>query len=97
MKSTRREVADLEAELLRLNTLVRQRRAQLARLEACPNKGCECRKVWREVVEHKLASQVRKIRKNVSVRNGSVPSEKAARVKAGKNSRGTASRRHPGR
>jgi len=82
MKSKGREAADLEAELLRLNTLVRQRRAQLARLEACPNKSCECRKVWREVVEQKLAFQVGKIRKNVTARNGSPSRRTLARIKA---------------
>ncbi len=65
MKISRRETAELEAELLRLNTLVRQRRTQLARLENCPHKDCECRKVWREVVEKDLSRQVGKIRKQV--------------------------------
>jgi len=59
------EAVELEAELLRLNSLVRARREQLARLENCPHKDCECRQVWREVVEKKLATQVRKIRKQV--------------------------------
>ena len=65
MKRTRNQTAELEAELLRLNALVRQRRNQLARLESCPNKDCECRQVWKEVVEQKLAKQVGKIRKQV--------------------------------
>jgi hypothetical protein len=65
MKSTQRQAAELEAELLKLNTLVRERRKQLARLEACPNKDCECRRVWREVVEKNLTRQVGKIRKHV--------------------------------
>lgn len=65
MKHKQPEANELEAELLRLNTLVRKRREQLARLEACPNKDCECRQVWREVVEKKLSSQVGKIRKQV--------------------------------
>ncbi len=56
---------ELESELLRLNDLVRARRKQLARLEDCPNKGCECRRVWREVVEKDLAKQVGKIRRGV--------------------------------
>ena len=77
MKSTQREAAELEGELLRLNALVRQRRAQLARLEHCPHKDCECRQVWREVVEQKLASQVGKIRKRV--RNRPVKKLKAKR------------------
>lgn len=65
MKRIRNQTAELEAELLRLNALVRQRRNQLARLESCPNKDCECRQVWKEVVEQKLAKQVGKIRKQV--------------------------------
>ena len=77
MKSKQREAFELEAELLRLNTLVRQRRAQLARLEKCPHKDCECRTVWREVVEKNLAGQVGKIRRQVHT-NGA----KRRRVKA---------------
>lgn len=65
MKSKQRQAAELESELLRLNTLVRERRQQLARLEKCPNKDCECRRVWREVVEKNLNRQVGKIRKQV--------------------------------
>lgn len=65
MKSKQREALELEAELVRLNTLVRQRRQQLARLDKCPNKDCECRRVWREVVEKDLARQVGKIRRQV--------------------------------
>jgi len=68
MKSKARDAAELEAELVRLNTLVRQRRAQLARLAACPNKDCECRVVWREVVEKNLADQVGKVRRQVRAR-----------------------------
>jgi hypothetical protein len=63
--NARSEAVELEAELIRLNALVRARREQLARLEHCPHKDCECRQVWREVVEKKLATQVRKIRKQV--------------------------------
>ncbi|HWQ93739.1 MAG TPA: hypothetical protein VN673_18900 [Clostridia bacterium] len=65
MKSKQRQVLELGAELERLNELVRQRRKQLAFLERCPNKSCECRAVWREVVEKSLASQVGKIRRQV--------------------------------
>lgn len=65
MNSESQESVGLEAELLRLNTLVRKRRAQLARLEKCPNKDCECRQVWRETVEKNLAGQVGKIRGHV--------------------------------
>jgi hypothetical protein len=65
MKSKAREVLQLESELLRLTALVRQRRAQLARLKNCPNPACPCRVVWRNHIEEGLASQVRKIRKQV--------------------------------
>jgi hypothetical protein len=65
MKNKKRQTAELEAELLRLNTLVRERRDQLARLENCPNKDCECRRVWREVVETNLTRQVGKVRQEV--------------------------------
>jgi len=77
MKSKQREALELEAELLRLNTLVRQRRQQLARLEKCPNQDCECRRIWREVVEKDLANQVGKIRRHVRR-----PARKRARAKA---------------
>jgi hypothetical protein len=76
MKRTQREAAQLEAELLRLNSLVRERRSQLARLEACPNKDCECRRVWKEVVEKKLSQQVGKIRKQVRGKSGAKPKPK---------------------
>jgi hypothetical protein len=59
------DATELEAELLRLNTLVRERRKQLARLESCPNKDCPCRVVWRNHVEKSLAGQVGKIRRKV--------------------------------
>lgn len=65
MKSKKPDAVDLEAELIRLNTLVRERRKQLARLETCPHKDCECRAVWKEVVEEKLAGQMGKIRRQV--------------------------------
>ena len=60
-----REATDLEAELLRLNALVRERRKQLARLEKCPNKDCPCRFVWREQVEKNLEGQVGRVRRQV--------------------------------
>ncbi len=65
MNAKQRQATDLEAELLRLNELVRERRAQLARLEKCPNKDCPCRLVWREHVEKNLKGQVGKIRRQV--------------------------------
>ncbi len=68
MKSKRNEAQALETELMRLNTLVRQRRAQLARLEQCPNKDCECRRIWSDTVEETLAQQVGKIRRHVRSR-----------------------------
>jgi hypothetical protein len=56
---------DFETDLLRLNALARRRRKQLARLEKCPNKNCECRLVWREFIEKNLAGQVVKIRRRI--------------------------------
>ena len=75
MKSKQREAIELEAELRRLNNLVRARRAQLARLDKCPNKDCECRIVWRDVVEKDLANQIGKIRTQVG---GKRPPKRAA-------------------
>lgn len=77
MKSKQREAVELEAELHRLTTLVRARRAQLARLAKCPNKDCECRAVWRDVVENNLANQLGKIRTQV----GRTKQTKAAAAK----------------
>jgi hypothetical protein len=65
MNGKERVGADLEAELLRLNALVRERRKQLARLDKCPNKDCPCRFVWREHVEKNLEGQMGKIRQQV--------------------------------
>ena len=65
MNGKQRDATQLEAELLRLNTLVRERRKQLARLDKCPNKDCPCRFVWREHVEKRLAGQVGEIRRRV--------------------------------
>ena len=67
----------LEAELVRLNALVRERRKQMARLEKCPNKDCPCRFIWREHVEKNLAGQVGKIQWQVRGETG-----KSARLKA---------------
>lgn len=78
MKSTRRQALELEAELMRLNALVRQRRKQLAFLEKCPNRNCECRLVWRQVVEKNLRQQVGRIRRTV----------KGNRAKRGNSARG---------
>jgi hypothetical protein len=78
MKSKdRATVVELEAELLRLNEMVRARRKQLARLAQCPHTDCECRQVWKQVVETKLASQVGKIRRGVNTRtaNGKAASK----------------------
>jgi hypothetical protein len=68
MKRKTAAVLEIEAELLRLNSLVRRRRAQLERLKVCPNKDCECRAVWREVIEKDLAQQVGKIRRSVKTK-----------------------------
>jgi hypothetical protein len=65
MRSKQREALKLETELRQLNTLVRERREQLARLQDCPNESCPCRAVWREQVEANLADQVGKIRQTV--------------------------------
>lgn len=65
MKSKQKGIFELEAELLRLNALMRQRRQQLARLKKCPHQDCECRAVWREVMEENLTRQVGKIRRQV--------------------------------
>ena len=67
-KRKERNAVELEDELLRLTELVRARRRQLVRLAKCPNKDCECRAVWREVVEKNLAGQVGKIRRRVRSR-----------------------------
>ncbi len=81
MKSKKSDAVELEAELLRLNELVRARRKQLARLEACPNKDCECRAVWHDVVEEKLKHQVGKIRNGV--RGNSKPAKPSRKAKRG--------------
>ncbi len=65
MKSKRPDAADLQAELVRLTTLVRARRKQLVRLQKCPNKDCECRQLWQDHVEQTLAGQMKKIRRQV--------------------------------
>lgn len=69
MKSKKPDAVELEAELLRLNDLVRARRKQLARLDTCPHKDCECRAVWHETVEKNLSTQVGKIRQGVRGNN----------------------------
>ena len=69
MNGKQLEAAGLEAELLRLNALVRERRKQLARLEECPNKDCPCRLVWRDQVEKNLEGQVGKIRRQVGAKS----------------------------
>ena len=72
-----REATDLEAELVRLNVLVRERRKQLARLEKCPNKDCPCRLVWRDHVAQNLAGQMGKIRHQVKVKASRAANSKA--------------------
>lgn len=81
MKSTKAKVFELEAELLRLNDMVRARRRQLEKLEQCPHKECECRSVWREIVEKDLASQVGKIRTTVNHNGKKAGSPKTERAK----------------
>ena len=70
MSSKPRETLALEAELIRLNALVRERRQQLARLKACPNPECPCRVVWKNKVEEGLAEQMRKTGKQVNHSHG---------------------------
>jgi hypothetical protein len=81
--SKQRELADLEAELTRLNALVRERRAQLARLRDCPNPACPCRVVWRDHVEKNLARQVTRIRRQVRgpAATGGIPKPEGRGVK----------------
>ena len=81
------EATELEAELVRLNALVRERRKQLDRLEKCPNKDCPCRFVWREHVEKNLACQVGKIQRQVRGAPGKSAKRKARPYRL----------RHPGR
>jgi hypothetical protein len=81
MKSRPLDSTELEAELLRLNSLVRERRKQLARLKNCPNPDCPCRVVWRDVVEKNLAGQVGRIRRNVRSRRGGSAKGKQKRVR----------------
>ena len=91
-----RQVTDLEAELVRLNALARERRKQLARLEKCPNKDCPCRFVWREHVERNLAGQVGKIQRQVrgAPAKSTKPARRAKRRPAtGKARRGIAPKR----
>jgi hypothetical protein len=75
-KSNQQQSVELEAELLRLNALVRARRKTLARLAACPNKTCECRLVWSEQTEKTLASQMGKLRQGIGGKDGSRASSK---------------------
>jgi hypothetical protein len=65
MNRKQQEATEIEAELVRLNALVRERRQQLGRLEECPNKDCPCRLVWRNHIEQNLAGQVSKVRRQV--------------------------------
>jgi len=81
MKSSNRDPIELESELMRLNTLIRARRQQLSVLATCPHTDCECRSVWREVTEKKLANQVGKVRKHVRASsNGNGAKPKKART-----------------
>jgi hypothetical protein len=74
------KATELEAELMRLNLLVRERRKQLDRLEKCPNKDCPCRFVWHERVEANLAGQVGKIRSHVQTAARKAPKSKPGRA-----------------
>lgn len=68
MKRKPQEKIELEAELLKLNDLVRERRKELAKIQDCPNHDCHCRAVWKEQVDKNLAGQVRKIRRKLDVK-----------------------------
>jgi hypothetical protein len=65
MKTKQHEIVELEAELLRLNRLVRDRRRELVRLAKCPNETCACRLFWQDHVEKLVARQMRKIRQKI--------------------------------
>ncbi len=94
----KKQATELEAELLRLNALVRERRNQLARLEKCPNKDCPCRFVWREQVEKNLEGQVGRIRRQVRAKSArfAKPDRRAkARPDARRMRRGTSRKRGP--
>ena len=96
MNGKERVGANLEAELLRLNALVRERRKQLARLEKCPNKDCPCRFVWREQVEKNLEGQVGRIRQQVRGKSSKLAKPKRSakpRPSARQVRRGTARKR----
>ena len=84
-----RAETDLEAELVRLNALVRERRKQLDRLDKCPNKDCPCRFVWREHVEKNLAGQVGEVRRRVRDKAAKLtkPKGQPSRLPATKNPR----------
>ena len=70
-RSTKKpDATELEAELARLNALVRERRKHLASLKNCPNQQCPCRVAWRGVVEKNLSSQLGRIRRKVSPGRG---------------------------
>jgi hypothetical protein len=93
MNGRQREATELEAELVRLNALVRERRKQLARLEKCPNKDCPCRLIWRNHVEKSLAGQVGKIRQRVRGKLAKLVKQNGRpkpRPKTAKTRRGTA-------
>ena|SRR5208337_819718 len=84
-----RAVTELEAELVRLSLLVRERRKQLARLDKCPNKDCPCRFVWREHVEKNLVGQVGEVRRRVRGEPAKLtkPKDQPSRHPATRNSR----------
>jgi len=67
---------------MRLNALVRERREQAARLEACPNPECPCRTVWQEKVDKGVASQMRKIGKQVKDPCGCSPAKPQKKASA---------------
>ena len=78
MKRKQDEKLKLEAELLKLNALVRERREQLDSIRDCPNHACRCRAVWKEHVEKTLSGQMRKIRQQIGAKTKKAPKSKKA-------------------
>ena len=70
---------ELEAELIRLNALVRSRRKQLVQLQRCPHTDCECRTVWKDFVEKNLAQQMGRIRRQVRSKSAKPATAKRAK------------------
>ena len=98
MNGKERAATELEAELVRLSLLVRERREQLARLDKCPNKDCPCRFVWREQVEKNLAGQMGAVRRRVRGQPAKLiqPKDQPSQPPGGGNPRGRVGRKQRG-